>query len=98
MSITPSIPATAATSRQDLFPFTHAEWTRAIDKFNLTARQIKVVEQILRGQKDKQIADALHLSEATVRRHVSRVFARLGVNDRVQLILTLLAAARAAKP
>jgi DNA-binding NarL/FixJ family response regulator len=78
----------------DLFPLTAEEWSRAVQALHLTRQQAKIVEQILRGLKDKQVAKALGLSEPTVRTHLTRLFARLGIDDRVQLVLRVLACRR----
>jgi DNA-binding CsgD family transcriptional regulator len=75
----------------DLFPLTAQEWKATIEQLRLTRQQARVVEQILRGLRDKEIAAALKLSEATVRTHLARLFLKLGIDDRVQLVLCVLA-------
>jgi DNA-binding NarL/FixJ family response regulator len=50
-------------------------------------RNRRIVELILRGMMDKQIAQTLGLSVSTVRTHLGRIFTRLSVADRVELIL-----------
>lgn len=53
----------------------------------LTAREREVISLIAKGLKNKHIAGRLFISEATVRHHISSIFAKLGVSDRVELIL-----------
>ena len=53
----------------------------------LTAREREVIILIAKGLKNKSIAERLFISEATVRHHISSIFAKLGVSDRVELIL-----------
>ncbi|MFP5264561.1 MAG: LuxR C-terminal-related transcriptional regulator [Blastocatellia bacterium] len=53
----------------------------------LTAREREVVSLIAEGLKNRVIAERLFISEATVRHHISSIFAKLGVSDRVGLIL-----------
>jgi len=53
----------------------------------LTKKQIKVLQRMVSGESNKQIAEALCIAETTVKAHVSAVLAKLGVPSRVQAIL-----------
>ena len=48
----------------------------------LTARELEVLQRIVRGRSNKEIGSDLSISEATVKTHVNSVLAKLGVNDR----------------
>jgi two-component system, NarL family, response regulator LiaR len=48
----------------------------------LTPRELEVLAGIACGQTNREIAGALHLGEETVKTHVSRLLAKLGVADR----------------
>jgi DNA-binding NarL/FixJ family response regulator len=51
---------------------------------NLTSREVEVLRLIAHGFSNADIADRLHLSEGTVRNHVSAIFSKLKVSDRTQ--------------
>ena len=53
----------------------------------LTLRQRRVLELLSQGLSNKQIARTLGISEITVKAHVSSIFKKLGVTNRVQAVL-----------
>jgi DNA-binding NarL/FixJ family response regulator len=54
---------------------------------NLTAREREVIALIAEGLKNKQIAARLFISETTVTHHLSSIFSKLGVSDRLELVI-----------
>ena len=53
----------------------------------LTDREHEVVQLIGEGLRNQEIAERLVITEATVRNHLTSIFAKLGVNDRFELVV-----------
>jgi DNA-binding NarL/FixJ family response regulator len=53
----------------------------------LTPREREVLTQVAQALSNSEIAVTLHLTEATVKTHVGRILAKLGMRDRVQLVV-----------
>jgi DNA-binding NarL/FixJ family response regulator len=51
---------------------------------DLTPREFDVLEHIVQGESNKEIAAALEVSEATVKTHINSLLGKLGVTDRTQ--------------
>jgi DNA-binding NarL/FixJ family response regulator len=57
----------------------------------LTRRERDVVALLARGQTNRQIAEALVLTEGTVENYVQRILGKLGVNNRAQIAVWAVA-------
>lgn len=63
---------------------------RPAELFNLlTPREQMVAEQVALGASNRQISEKLDIAERTVKAHLSTIFGKLQVRDRVQLALTM---------
>ena len=58
--------------------------------FGLTARELEVVNLITEGCTNKDIAKTFGISEETVKRHLTNIFNKLGVGNRLELALFAL--------
>ncbi|WP_176585454.1 response regulator [Priestia megaterium] len=54
---------------------------------HLTKREKDVLKEIAKGKSNKEIGAALHITEKTVKTHVSNILSKLGVQDRTQAAL-----------
>lgn len=54
---------------------------------SLSPREMEVLKNLARGMSNAELAAELHLEESTIKTHVARVLAKLGVRDRVQAVI-----------
>jgi DNA-binding NarL/FixJ family response regulator len=53
----------------------------------LTRRELEVIAAVVEGQVNKDIAQTFNISEYTVKHHLTRIFDKLGVSNRVELAM-----------
>lgn len=54
---------------------------------NLSKREQQVAELVATGVSNREVAEQLHITVRTVKEHLTSIFAKLGIQDRLQLIL-----------
>jgi DNA-binding NarL/FixJ family response regulator len=53
----------------------------------LTSREAEVLTLVAQGNSNQELAEALFISPATAKTHVNRILSKLGLRDRVQLVI-----------
>jgi DNA-binding NarL/FixJ family response regulator len=81
------LPAEAVTALRQSHAQTPGRDDGGAAREELTLRQRRVLELLSQGLSNKQIARTLAISEITVKAHVSSIFRKLGVTNRVQAVL-----------
>ena len=89
----PSITTARATTYGSLppLPVNQEKWAELTAALRLCPQEHRVVECVLRGMQDKQIAAATGLAIPTVRTYLQRAFGRLKVEGRLELVLKIFA-------
>lgn len=62
------------------------EMERIFRKFNISKREQEVIELILKGKTNKDIEEELFISLQTVKSHIYRIYKKMGVQNRLELI------------
>ena len=56
----------------------------------LSSREVEVLQLVAEGQSNSEIAQQLHISQATVKSHLVNIFGKLGVSDRTAAVTAAL--------
>ena len=70
----------------DIFKEGHDELAAVVRWRQLTPRETDVLELLQRGRSNGEIAETLHISIETVRTHARRIYRKLGVSTRRELV------------
>jgi DNA-binding NarL/FixJ family response regulator len=74
---------------------------RLVDRYGTrlpSRRQLRVIELVAQGLKNKEIAKELRISEQVVRNHLGKIYDKIGVSNRVELALWYWARMQEGKP
>ena len=67
--------------------------SRALRSRNLSRREIELVDLVCQGRLNKEIAYQLELSEGTIKEYLYRLYRKLGVRNRTELVILALSRA-----
>jgi two-component system nitrate/nitrite response regulator NarL len=56
-------------------------------RFNLTPREVEIIRAVVDGRANKEIADCLGVAEPTVKHHLTSIYDKVGVSNRLELAL-----------
>lgn len=72
--------------------FTDDQWRLIAQRLELSGREHDILECLFAADSEKEIATRLSMSAGTVRTHLKRLHAKLGVHNRLQLVRAVIAA------
>jgi DNA-binding NarL/FixJ family response regulator len=61
----------------------------AFERYGVTKRERQIVQKICLGKTNQQIANELFISLQTVKDHTHRIYSKIGINSRMQLVQML---------
>ena len=63
---------------------------RASGRLHLTPRERQIIEAVLAASSNRAIADRLGISEQSVKNRLTSIYKKLGVSNRVEMVLVLM--------
>jgi DNA-binding NarL/FixJ family response regulator len=61
-----------------------------VSRSQLSTREIEVLRLLVSGRRNREIANALDITEGTVKLHVSSILGKLGASDRTEAVTVAL--------
>ncbi|HZI28039.1 MAG TPA: response regulator transcription factor [Gemmatimonadaceae bacterium] len=68
-------------------PNVATELAEYFEQDNLTSREVEILQLVASGNRNRDIAEVLSISEDTVKVHVKHVMEKLGANDRTEAVV-----------
>jgi DNA-binding NarL/FixJ family response regulator len=59
----------------------------AENRFDLTARELQIVQALAEGMSNKDLSSHFGLSEHTIKHHLTRIFDKVGAYNRLELVV-----------
>jgi DNA-binding NarL/FixJ family response regulator len=72
--------------RKRIPPEVAAQLAEHLSDESLTEREVEVLQQVAGGNRNRDIAEKLFISEETVKVHIKHIMEKLGANDRTQAV------------
>lgn len=73
-------------------------WQAVVRSMRLSPQQARIVELVLRGMGDRQIAITMGIGEPTIRTYLQRIFRRTDSHSRMELAMRVLAVSHDVNP
>jgi two-component system, NarL family, response regulator len=80
----------AAAGQRHIPPEVAARLADRVARSQLSAREIEVLRLLVSGRRNREIANALEITEGTVKLHVSSILEKLGAEDRTEAVTVAL--------
>jgi two-component system NarL family response regulator len=80
----------AAAGQRHIPPEVAARLADRVSAAQLSSRELEVLRLLVGGRRNREIANALDISEGTVKLHVSSILGKLGVSDRTEAVTRAL--------
>ncbi len=73
--------------KEEILRITHERQKNndTIDRYDLSPMEIKIIQQMVNGKSNKEIAAKLNFTEGTIKNKVSKLLSKLGLKDRTQI-------------
>lgn len=71
-------------------PLDDSKWNAVSESLSLSPREVQIIQGIFADDKESTIAHQLGISPHTVHTYVERVYRKLAVNSRVQVVLRVV--------
>jgi DNA-binding NarL/FixJ family response regulator len=91
MLLTPAPDPRVPIGRQGRFLLSEPEWQAIAGRLNLSPRELQIVRCVFDDRKEKAIAAELAISSHTVHTHLVRLYRKLRVASRIELIVRVMA-------